>query len=114
MAVSSCPFWLWEMGPAPKQRLSSAAGTEQQFLRLPQWLDAFLPPLALALPLLGTCLLHTHPTLNVEGGSGHSCPQAGLEPMDQALLPTWDPLQCSSPQLLYFHFTENNLVLKSQ
>lgn len=79
-----------------------------QFLRLPQCLGDFLHPLALALPLLGICVLHTDPVSQMwSWGSATLVPKAGVTPKEGALLgpeAPWEPIQCSRARLLQLQF----------
>lgn len=86
----------------PEQRLSSAGGTEQQFLRLPHDWMLFCLPCPWLCPCWGPFCSTPIPRLSVEGGSGHSCPQAGLAPMEQALLGP-PSVQQSPTSLFSFH-----------
>lgn len=102
----------------PEQRLSSAAGTRAavpQAAPMFGWLSASLG-LGSA-PVGDLSAPHSSHVSDVKGGSGHSCPQAGLTPLGQSLLipaGPWDPLYTAVPNFFIFNFTQNNLVLKCE
>lgn len=86
-----------------------------QFLRLPQCLGDFLHPLALALPLLGTCVLHTDPVSQMwSWGSATLVPRQEWHPRkghSSALKLPGSPFSAAEPDFFSYSFTENNIVL---